>query len=101
MRKCGVRKKFHLQEYPRSGSKAIDVKERKRERKIERAKIGNKNGQLRIVNATSGGARKPSGPKRVSENNGQLFFHRSRLDQKIFRLKKCMKADTIYYVTDC
>ena len=30
------RKKNHLREYPRSGSKAIDIKERERERKKER-----------------------------------------------------------------
>ena len=30
--------------------------------KGERPKVGNNNGQLRIANATSGGARKPPGP---------------------------------------
>ena len=51
----GGRGEFHLWEYPRSGSKAKDIKERERER---REKNGNNNGQLRIANATSGGARK-------------------------------------------
>ena len=41
-------------EFPRSGSKAKDVKEREKERE-RRAKVGNNNGQLRIANATLGG----------------------------------------------
>ena len=40
-----------------------EKREREREREKERAKVGNNNGQLRISNATSGGARKPPGPK--------------------------------------
>ena len=46
-------------EFPRSGSKAKDGEKKKRKR--ERLKDGNNNGQLRIANATSGGA-KPPGP---------------------------------------
>ena len=56
MQKYGEEKKFPLREYPRSGSKAIDLKEERR------PKVGNNNGQQRIANATSGGARKPPGP---------------------------------------
>ena len=37
------------------------TEKKKRERK--RAKVGNNNGQLRIANVTSGGTRKPPGPK--------------------------------------
>ena len=54
---------FQPREFPRSGSKAIDLEEEKREkkRKIEQ--------KLVIAMATSGGARKPSGPIYLS-----LFF---------------------------
>ena len=52
-------KKFQPLEYPLSRSKAKDVKEKKR----GRLKIGNNNGQLRIANATSGGARKAAWAK--------------------------------------
>ena len=45
-------------ESPRSGSKTKYVEERKR----ERLKVGNNNGQLRNANATSGGACKLPGP---------------------------------------
>ena len=38
---------FSLGRFPRSGSKAKDGKERKREEK--KAKVGNNNGQLRIA----------------------------------------------------
>ena len=48
---------FQPREFPRSGSKAKDVKERG-----ERPKVGNNNGQLRIANTTSGGACKPPAP---------------------------------------
>ena len=51
--------KFQLRKFPRSGSKAIDV-ERDRER--EKEKVSDNNGQLRIANATLGGAHKPPGP---------------------------------------
>ena len=50
--------KFQPRERPRSGSKAIDVKEGRGEREI--AKVGNNNGQLSIENATS--VCKPPGP---------------------------------------
>ena len=50
-----VKNNFQPREFPQSGSKAKDVKERE--------KVGNNNGQLRIANATSGGARKPPGQK--------------------------------------
>ena len=43
---------FQPREFPRSWSKAKDI-----ERKKERLKVGNNNGQLRIANATLGGAR--------------------------------------------
>ena len=42
--------------FPKVGQK------QKTERKKEKDKVGNNNGQLRIANATSGGARKPPGP---------------------------------------
>ena len=51
MGETNVRKR----ENPRSGSKAKDGKEK-------RPKVGKNNGQLRIANATTGGARKPPGP---------------------------------------
>ena len=54
----GVKKKFQPREFLRSESKAIDVKEREK----KRTKVSNNNGQLRIENATSDGARKPPGP---------------------------------------
>ena len=44
---------YHTRGFPRSGSKAKDG-----EKKRERLNDGNNNGQLRIANATSGGARK-------------------------------------------
>ena len=50
---------FQPREFPRSGSKAKDVKE-KEERKGP--KVGNNNGKLLIANTTSGGARKAPGP---------------------------------------
>ena len=50
---------FHTREFPQSRSKR---RRRERERKRERPKVGYNNGQLPIVNATSGGARKPPGP---------------------------------------
>ena len=53
---------FHTWEFPRSGSKAKD-KEREKRKREERLNDGNNNGQLRIANATSGGALKPPGPK--------------------------------------
>ena len=43
---------FQPREFPRSGSKAKDVKEKERERR-ERLKVGNNNGQLRIATATT------------------------------------------------
>ena len=48
---------FQPLEFPRSGSK-----DGEKIREKERTKVGNINGQLHIVNATSGGARKPPGP---------------------------------------
>ena len=58
---------FQPREFPRSGSnsKAIDVEE-------ERAKVGNNNGQQRIANATSGGARKPPGT--INLNIKKMIF---------------------------
>ena len=50
---------FSLGSFPRSGSKAKDGKERE--------KVGNNNGQLRIANATSGGARKAAWAKRKKD----------------------------------
>ena len=43
---------FQSWEFPQSGSKAKDGKEKRI------LKVGNNNGQLRLANATSGGARK-------------------------------------------
>ena len=34
-----------------------------------------------LLSTTTGGARKPPGPKKVSENNGHLGIHGSHLDQ--------------------
>ena len=51
---------FQPREFPRSGSKAKDGKER--EKKIKRPKIGNKNGQLRIATPPRVAQAKPSGP---------------------------------------
>ena len=51
--------KFQPREFPRSGSKAMDIKERDK----EIVKVGNNNGQLRIANATTGGARKAAWAK--------------------------------------
>ena len=42
--------------------KWVKSKRRRRRKKEERLKVGNNNGQLRIPNATSGGARKPPEP---------------------------------------
>ena len=55
---------FQPREIPRSGSKAKDGKERKKEKR--RAKVGNNNGQLRIANAVWGGICKPPGPTSLS-----------------------------------
>ena len=61
-RRIEKREMKHTREFPRSGSKAKDG-EKNRKKKKERPKVGNNNGQLSIANATSGGARKPPGPK--------------------------------------
>ena len=58
MPKYGEAKIFQPREFPRSGSKAKDVKERKKKKRERRAKVGNNNGQLRIANVTLGGASK-------------------------------------------
>ena len=64
---------FQPREFPRSGSKAKDGEKK---RKRERLKVGNNNGQLRIANATLGGARKAAWAKRRGlndgNNNGQI-----------------------------
>ena len=52
---------FSLGRFPKVGQK--QKTEKKKKKKIERLKVGNNNGQLRIANATLGGARKPYGPK--------------------------------------
>ena len=66
---------FSLRSFPEVGQRQkTEKKERKNER---RAKVGNNNGQLRIANATSGGARKATWAKRrakVGNNNGKLRF---------------------------
>ena len=49
---------FSLGSFPEVGQKQKTEK-KKKERRV---KVGNNNGQLRIQNATSGGARKPPGP---------------------------------------
>ena len=51
--------------------KQVKSNRHKREEK-KRAKVGNTNGQRRIANATSGGARKLPGPK-VSDYNGHYM----------------------------
>ena len=56
-------KLFRTREFPQRGSKAKDRKEREREREKERLNDGNNNGQLRIVHAPSGGARKTAWAK--------------------------------------
>ena len=62
-------KLFRTWEFLRSGSKAKHGGEKKRERKRERAKVGDNNGQAMH------GARKPPGPKEERlndfDNNGQ------------------------------
>ena len=50
---------FSLGSFP----EAKDGKEKKKERKKERQRVGNNDGQLRIGNATSGGARKAARAK--------------------------------------
>ena len=61
-------KQIFTQEFPRSGSKAKDGEKKKERRGLN---DGNNNGQLRIANATSGGARKAAWAKirRFKENN--------------------------------
>ena len=54
---------FHTQEIPRSRSKAKDGERKGKKRKKERLNDGNNNCQLRIANATSGGARKAAWAK--------------------------------------
>ena len=51
--------KFSLGSFPEVGQK----QKMERKKKRDRAKVVNNNIQLRITNATSGGARKPPGPK--------------------------------------
>ena len=51
-------KLFRTRDFPRSGSKAKDGEEEKKREKEKRLNDGYNNGQLRIANATSGGARK-------------------------------------------
>ena len=53
-------KMFSLGSFPEVGQKQKMEKQR---REKERLNDGNNNGQLRIANATSVGARKPPGPK--------------------------------------
>ena len=68
--------------------KWVKSKRRRKKKKNRGLNDGNKNGQLRIANATSGGARKAAKAKKVSVNNGQPHLqpqqrvaHASRLDQ--------------------
>ena len=56
MSKYSGEKIFSLGRFPEVGQK--QKTEREKDRKKERLNDGNNNGQLRIVNATSGGARK-------------------------------------------
>ena len=49
---------FQPWEIPRRGSKAKDVERKREKEREERLNDGNNNGQLRIANTTSGGARK-------------------------------------------
>ena len=48
-------KLFRTRQFPQSGSKAKDGEKKKRKKRLN---DGNNNGQLRIANTTSGGARK-------------------------------------------
>ena len=73
-------------EFPRSGSKAIDIKE-EREKRREREKICNTNGELRIANATSGGARKPPGPIILAVAIGCF---RAVLDELWWQIRYCV-----------
>ena len=62
-------KLFRTWELPRSGSKAKNGEKRKKEeRRKKRTKVSDNNGQA------THDARKPPGPKKVGENNGQLCF---------------------------
>ena len=53
---------FQSREFLRSGSKAKDGKEREKERKRERPKVGNNHGQLRIAKPPRVAYAKPPGP---------------------------------------
>ena len=63
---------FHTREFPRSGSKAKDGEREKK----ERLNYGNNNGQLRIANTTSGGARKAAWDKMLGSHFGPSFLER-------------------------
>ena len=55
---CGI----YLLVMPKYWGKQIFSLIKRRKKKEERLKVGNNNGQLRIANATSGGACKPPRP---------------------------------------
>ena len=63
---------FQPREIPRSGTKAKDGKEKKREK--ERPKVGNNNGQLSIATPPRVAQAKPPGPKRRKQNGAKPFI---------------------------
>ena len=64
---------FSLGSFPEVGQK--QKTEKKEERKKERLKVGNKNGQLCIANATSGGIRKPPAPIITTDKSSNTKFN--------------------------
>ena len=72
--------------------------QKKRRREKRRRKVSVNNGQLCIVNVTSGGARKPSGPKYMQIYLGTLVvsFSSNMDENKLLGLRR-----TQYVVFDC
>ena len=56
---------FHSREIPRSGSKAKDGEERKKERRERERKLGITMAKLHMAHASTHGARKPPGPIKI------------------------------------
>ena len=54
------------------------AEEKERERKKERTKVGNNNGQVRIANATSGGAPKATWAKKRIMPHVEVVSHLKR-----------------------
>ena len=77
MPKYWVKNYFAHGRFPEVGQKQKTEKkkkERKRERKKER-KLVIIMAKLRMAHASTHGARKPPGPKKVGENNGKLQIY--------------------------